>query len=267
VATDTQVALNTTYGTVVGATTVDIELLVNAWANTEFDEGADQDTMDFCLRADVMIVNAASTEVLYQRKHFIFHVTVITSTFTYNETDLGAFVDTPVTEGSETSGTTVTASWEAADPLAPGEAAWFKLTPTRSDYIFTGFDEVDMSIGGGGATPLIDAGADIDSVLTSSEVLGSGSELHLYHILPQSVFTTEAQLIEFTGKAAVAYNPARRGLRALQATPPPSSPFSITARLAPSTASPNGEGGSGGYTLEVLKVVVSGAGLVAAALI
>jgi hypothetical protein len=111
-ATDREIAFNTTYGTVLGETTVDVELVVQAWADTQFDAGTDQEaSMAFCLRSDVVIVNGASDEVLYRRKHFIFHVQVLTSAFTVNEPgnfNLGAVNSTSATDSEDkSSGTTL----------------------------------------------------------------------------------------------------------------------------------------------------------------
>jgi hypothetical protein len=126
---DTEVSLKITYdndGNLTAASTVDLELTVQAWENTEFVSQGDQSEFAACIQTDILIVDESSTAQLLRRKYFDFDVTPVSSTFTVNNN----MTDNSVPEDKETasSGTTVTASWDASNPLNTGETIWFHVT-------------------------------------------------------------------------------------------------------------------------------------------
>lgn len=253
-------------GHLTAATTVDLELSVNAWEATDF--AVMDGTLKFgvCIQADIMLVNAELESILMERKHFNFLVSPILSTFT-----ISSVIDdgTVVVDNSENelSGTDVDSFWRSANPLPPGEPIWFELSVINEKYDFVQFETVIMKIGDQGTPINLIADSDIvDSALTSIELGNTPKTIHFYHFLPRSAFGSTTQTLTLTGKALVSYVGGARRLRGTEDRELASTDLEKTNFEVKVLMMADASDDSGSFTVEVLSIVIGGIGAIGAAM-
>lgn len=271
---NTAVTIKTSYDTdghLTGASAVDLELSVNAWGGTHYDLLSDRTKFGVCIQADILIIDGGSNPQVVESKQFDFIVTPLLNEFSVSPVTLNTNTITKVTTDTLISGTTVTSAWASSIPLAPGEALWFFLTIDTAPYTFTSFQEVQMTIGGGAAVNLVTGGVIVDTALTSFELATGATNMHLYHVLIRSKFTSETQEIVLTGRANVVYSSGRRldsstagqtaGDNIASNAESKIADFALKAQMQSYNAD---EAGSGGVKLEILSMVIGSVGLAGA---
>ncbi|GAX25127.1 hypothetical protein FisN_10Lh333 [Fistulifera solaris] len=278
---NTAVSIKTSYdsdGHLTGANTVDLELAVGIWGGTHYDILSDRSKFGVCIQADIFVIDGGNNPQVLESKQFDFVITPLLNDFSVNPVNLDTNAISKVTTDTLISGTTVTPHWAASSPLAPGEAVWFYLTIDTAPYVFTSFQEVQMTVGGGAPVSLVTGGAIVDGVLTSFELANGGTTMHFYHVLLRSKFATEAQQIALTGRANVVYSAGRRldGDTAennfevseyesqTAESESKEADFTVRAVMQPYDGS---EEDSGGSKLEILSMMIGGAGLASAAIL
>ena len=238
------------------SSTVDLELSVEAWGTSNHARPGTTVKFGVCIQADIMMVNDMEQSIVIERKNFNFVVTPILATFTVNAGLTNSTVEVGGSTG-EKSGTAVTGSWQGTDQLTPGDPIWFKLDIVSSDYVFIGLDNVAMTVGEQPIANLVVENEVQDTAMTGSDLYYGDTELQFYHIVPRSVFISEPQPLEMSGKALVAYAGRRRLGDGENVTLTEKADFTMRATLMADDGS-----GSGGFKLEILSTMIGSFGAI-----